>query len=233
MADESGSLATDLAAMANVFIDPAATVKSIDRKWLWLWPVLITAIVGTVFAVILVPISVQLGLQASTQAQSMTPEQLQRGLSLGIMIGKIIAFLSPIWVVLKLLLLAWLLSVACSIMSMKATFRQLFTLLSVCSLIQLLQAIATYIVIRSKGEIQTLEELMPPFGMDIFVRGETSKFLLAFLNFFSLFEIWYLVILAIGLAALTNSSKGKAFAAITPVWVLPLLFVLVGAAFRR
>jgi hypothetical protein len=51
------------------------------------------------------------------------------------------------------------------------------------------------------------------------------------LNFFSIFEIWYLVILVFGLSYLAKCSKGQAFAAITPAWLLPLAFRMVGAMF--
>ena len=70
---------------------------------------------------------------------------------------------------------------------------------------------------------------MPPFGLDIFIPAHGV--LLAILNFFSIFQIWFLVILALALAALTGSSKGKAFAAITPAWLIPLIFKIIGAAF--
>jgi hypothetical protein len=55
--------------------------------------------------------------------------------------------------------------------------------------------------------------------------------LLAFVNFFSIFEIWYIVILGLSLAYLTGSSKGKAFAAITPAWLIPLLLAVIRAKF--
>jgi hypothetical protein len=88
-------------------------------------------------------------------------------------------------------------------------------------------------VVRAKGDdIQSVAELMPPFGLDIFVPEGASKALLATLNFFSIFEIWYLVILAFGLSYLAGCSRGKAFGAITPVWVVSLLFS-VGFAMLR
>jgi hypothetical protein len=37
--------------------------------------------------------------------------------------------------------------------------------------------------------------------------------------------------IGLGYAYLTKSSKGKAFIAITPAWLVPLVFRLIGAAF--
>src|SRR5260370_38731724 len=84
-----------------------------------------------------------------------------------------------------------------------------FSIMAACSLIPALQYAATYVVLRSKGdEITNQEQMTPPFGLDIFVNPHGP--LLAMLNFFSIFEIWYLVIFGLTLAYLTGSSKGKA-----------------------
>ena len=83
---------------------------------------------------------------------------------------------------------------------------------------------------RTKGdEITSQEQMSPAFGLDIFIPAHGV--LLTHLNFFSIFQIWSLVILALALAALTGSSKGKAFAAITPAWLIPLIFRIIGSLF--
>jgi hypothetical protein len=129
------------------------------------------------------------------------------------------------------MILAWLVSVTGSIVGLRAKFRDVFSLMAACSLITALQFVATYIVLRVKDEeIQSQDQMTPPFGADIFlqnVHGVAG----AILNFFSIFEIWYLVVLTFGLAYLAKSSKGKAFAALTPVWLLPLLLRMVSAMF--
>jgi fumarate reductase subunit C len=56
--------------------------------------------------------------------------------------------------------------------------------------------------------------------------------LFGLVNYFSIFTIWYLIVLTFGMAALGKSSKGKAFFAITPAWVLPLLLRVVTAMFQ-
>jgi len=139
----------------------------------------------------------------------------------------ILTYTLPIWT----LLLAWLVSMMGSMTGARAKFRNVFSLMASCSLIQALQSIAVYIVVRAKGdEIRSVEQLTPPFGLDIFLQ-DLHGTLFAVVNFFSIFEIWYIVVLGVGLAALAKSSKGKAFAAITPAWVLPLLLRMIQLAF--
>jgi hypothetical protein len=71
--------------------------------------------------------------------------------------------------------------------------------------------------------------MTPAFGLDIFIPAHGV--LLTLLNFFSIFQIWSLVMLALALASLAGSSKGKAFAAITPAWLIPLIFRIIGSMF--
>jgi hypothetical protein len=126
-------------------------------------------------------------------------------------------------------LFAWLVTVTGSMVGVRAKFRDVFSLMSACSLILALQYIAGYIVLRAKGdEIQSQEQLTPPFGLDILFQNVHGP-LLALLNYFSIFQIWYLVVFTVGLAALTKSTKGQAFAAITPAWLLPLLLRMLQA----
>jgi len=88
-------------------------------------------------------------------------------------------------------------------------------------------------VIRSRGDaIENAEQLQPPFGIDLFTPGLHGP-LLAILNFFSIFEIWYLIVLGLGLAFLTGVSKSKAFVAITPAVLIPLLFKVIGSLFSQ
>jgi hypothetical protein len=145
-------------------------------------------------------------------------------------ITQVLVYVIPVFVVLFTMLSAWLVGVTGSIVGVRAKFRDIFSIMMACSLIGALQYIATYIVLRTKGdEITSQEQMQPAFGLDIFIPAHGV--LLTLLNFFSIFEIWSMVILALALASLTGSSKGKAFAAITPAWLIPLIFRLIGAAF--
>jgi hypothetical protein len=139
-------------------------------------------------------------------------------------------FVVPVFLVLFTMLGAWLVAVTGSIVGLRAKFRDIFSLMMACSLISCLQYIANYIVLRTKGdEITTQDQMTPPFGLDIFIPAHGA--LLAILNFFSIFQIWYLVILALALASLSGATKGKAFVAITPAWLIPLIFKIIGSAF--
>jgi hypothetical protein len=230
--DQPGSVLDGLTGMFNVFIDPAATARSVPSKLSWLWPVLILAAVYTVFGYLLVPYSLQL--MESTLAQRNIPAaQMEQTRSIMAITTKVMTPLTSVFVIGFLAFYALLVKVVYSIMDIRPKFRELFSLLAACSLIPAMQYIASYFVIRAKGDpIDTPEQMTPPFGLDIFFPNLHGP-ALALLGYFSLFQIWFLVVLCIGLAALTKTSKTKAILAMIPVWLFPLLFRVAGSLFSR
>jgi hypothetical protein len=232
MAEEAGGVTDGLVGMMNVFVDPATTAKHVPSKLSWLWPVLVLCIGYLVFGYLMMPYALQL-VDAKMAERSLAPEQLERAQSMTHMVTRITTPLTPVFVIAFLALFALLIKVVYSMMDVRPRFRDVFSLLAACSLIPMMQYIATYIVLHAKGDsITSTEQMIPPFGLDIFFQGSKGMFFVL-LNFFSIFQIWYLIVLALGLAYLTKSSKAKAFMAITPVWLLPLFFRLLGAMFQR
>ncbi len=234
MADETPGVASGLVGMLNVFIDPAATAKRIPAKLSWLWPLITISIIYAVFGYLLLPYTMQLADTAIAERvsqQGLRPEQVERAQNLAHTISHVAVGFTPVFFIVVLLILAWLVNVMGSVTGARAKFRDVFSFMAACSLIPALQYVATYVVVRAKGdEIRSVEQLTPPFGLDIFFQ-DLHGVAHTLLNFFSIFEIWYLVVLTIGLAHLTRSSKGTAFAAATPAWIVPLLLRMIQAAF--
>ena len=158
---------------------------------------------------------------------------MERAMSMIAIWQKVGIVLSPLIVAVLTALLAALLLVASMVTGVTVKFRDLFALLALCSLIPLLGQIAGFIVVRAKGdEIQTMEQLRPAFGLDLLLGAGANKALLALLNYFSIFTIWYIVVLGLTFAALTGASKAKSYLTTSPVWFVPMLFT-VGFSFLR
>lgn len=220
--------------MLNAFVDPAGLAKSARSKLFWLWPVIALSVIYIVFGYLMLPYTMQLvdaSMNQRAAAQNIPPERMETARNVAHTFSQAGIVITPVFVIVVLALLAWLVGVTGSMVGLRANFRDIFSLMAACSLITSLQYIATYIVVRAKGdEIQSVEQLMAPLGADIFAPNAHGS-LLALLNFISIFEIWYVVMLGLSLAYLAGSSKAKGFAAITPAWLLPLLLALVRARF--
>ncbi len=229
--EDMGGKPPSAAGIFNVFIDPAATARSVPAPRAWLAPLIVISIATVLYAWFTIPITMRVIMLNPPNGAS--GENLERMRGIMETTYKVFAFASPAIVIGMIALLALLVSLMCSALSVKTKFRDVFTLLSACSLITVLQLAAMYFVLRAKGDdLQSVQQLSPSFGLDIFF-SDLKGPLFAILNFFSIFEVWYLVMLALSLAYLTRSSKGKAFLAITPAWLLPLLFKVVGSFFAK
>jgi hypothetical protein len=175
---------------------------------------------------------VDLAVSQRVRDQNLPIEQAQRAAAITHAIYQFLPVAIPVIVILFMLLFAWMVSGMASMAGLRAKFRDIFSLMAACSLIPALQQIATYVVLHAKGdEITSQDQLTPPFGLDIFLQ-DIHGALLGFVNFFSIFEIWYLIVFTLGLAYLGKASKGKAFFAITPAWLIPLLIKVVQSMFQ-
>jgi hypothetical protein len=230
--EEAAGLGEQLSGMLNIFIDPAAAVKQVRRKLSWLWPLLIAGVVTATLGYLNIPAAIR-AMQMNPPG-GITAEQLERSMGMIQTMQKVGVFASPAIMAGMLALGAAILLGSCSVLGLRATFRDLFSLACHGSLIGMLQTIAGFVVVRMKGdEIQTVEELQPSFGLGLFFHEGVSKPVMAVLNYFSIFTIWYIVILSLALACLTGSSKARGFAAAAPAWLIGLLFFVAISFLQR
>lgn len=230
--EQPESFGSDLAGMGSFFIDPAGAAKYIFRKWFWIGPLIVVGLVSFVIYYLTLPM-IQHVLEITPAPANTPPEQYQRGMEIGMMIQRIIAFVMPLFIAVIWSVSALILFAMCSVLSVNAKFLWLLNLLAGCSLIQMLGGIAGFAILKLKGEVSTMAELRPALGLDIFMPEGTNKYAVAFLGYFSVFEIWWIVMMVLVFSAAFGVSKGKAFAIISPLIILSLLFRVVGAAFQR
>jgi hypothetical protein len=218
--------------MFYFFYDPAEAAQYVRGKWFWVGPLVVFSAVSIVVGLLMTPI-IQHVLEVAPVPDGVPPERYQRGIAIGMTIQRVAVFLAPLIAAVIFSIQAAILLGGSAICSVRAKFRELFNLAAGCGLIQALTLIATIIVLKAKGEIASRAELRPAFGLDIFLPEGTNRFLTAFLGYFSVFEIWWIVMLWLTFAAAFRVSKSKALAAILPLILLNLAWRLGAAAFQR
>lgn len=231
-ANPPSGFASDLAGMWSFFLDPAAAAKRVHSKWFWVGPVIVFSVVSAVASYLLMPV-VQHVLAVAPLPEGTTPEQYEKGVQLSLMIQRIFMWFMPVYALVIFAVQAAILLGGSVMTGVNARFGELFNLVAGSSLIQVLGAIAGVIVVKAKGDVSTMAELRPALGLDIFLPEGTNKFLTAFLGYFSVFEIWWIVMIVLIFAAAFGVKKGKAFAVVAPLIVLNILFRMVGAAFQH
>ncbi|HMF74145.1 MAG TPA: YIP1 family protein [Bryobacteraceae bacterium] len=223
----------NLAGIPSFYIDPEAAARRVRTKWFWIGPLAVVSIVAIIVGTLVIPI-VQHVMEIAPLPPGASPEQYQKEMAIGLMIQKVLfTYLAPVLAAMILSLEAGILLATSSVLGVKANFRSLFNLVSGCALILMLEQIAGIVILKAKGDISSVAELRPPMGLDIFLPEGTNKFLLAFLGYFSIFEIWWIVMLVLIFAAAFRVSKGKAASVVAPMVLLGLLWKLTATFFQN
>lgn len=225
------TLAGDLAGIPAFLIDPEAAAARLNTKWFWIGAIVVISILSIAAQIILLPVT-QHVLELQPLPANVTPEQFQRRIAVGLTIQHFANFAMPAIVAFLIAVQALILWGSASVLGIQAKFRSLFNLAAGCGVISALAAIAMAIIVQSKGA-STLAELRPPLGFDILLGDGANKFLAAFAGYFSVFEIWWIVMAALVFSAGFRVSKAKAAAAIAPLVVLGLAMHLFSAVFRH
>jgi hypothetical protein len=231
-ADRPESFAADLAGMGNFFIDPAGAAPRVFSKWFWVGPLVVFSIVSITASSMMMPIMRHV-MEVSPIPPNVSPEQYQKSMEIGLKIQSIAVYLAPVIAAILFSIQAAILLGTSSVMGVAAKFRSMFNLVAGCSLIQLLASIASLIILKAKGEVSTMAELRPALGLDIFLPEGSNKFLAAFLGYFSVFEIWWIVMIVLIFSAAFRVSKGKAFAVVLPLVLLNVVLRVGVAAFSK
>jgi hypothetical protein len=229
---EPETFAGDLAGMGSFFIDPAGAARRVFHRWFWIAPLIVFSIVSATATYLMMPM-VQHALEVSPIPAGASPDQYQRGMDIALTFQRISMYFSPVIVAVILVLQALVVFATCSVLTINLKFRWIFNLVAGCSLIQVLASIASLAVVKGKGEISSMAELRPALGLDIFLSEGTNKDATAFLGFFSIFEIWWIVMMALIFSTAFRVSKGKAFAAILPLVIVSILLRVAVAALQK
>ena len=231
-AERPESFGDDLAGMGSFFIDPNGAARHVFKKWFWVGPLIVVSVVSLIGGYLTLPI-VQHVLEVTPPPPNVTPEQYQKGVDIGMMVQRILMYCAPVVAGVIYAIEALILLGMSAAMSVTTKFRWLFNLVAGCALISLLARIATVVILKAKGEVSTTAELQPPLGLDIFMPEGANKIATGFLGYFSVFEIWWIVMMVLIFSTAFRTSKGKAFMAVLPLILLSILFRVVGAAFQK
>jgi hypothetical protein len=226
------TVAGDLTGTLNFLIDPKEAATRLPYKWFWIAPLILVSMISIAVHFMLMP-ALQHVLAVQPLAPNLTPQQAQTQSDMILLIQRIATWFTPVIAAVMMLISAVILWGTASMLAIEAKFRAVFNLIAGCSTISALAALAMAIIVDAKGDPSTMAELQPPLGLDIFLADGANKFLLAFLGYFSLFEIWWIVMAVLIFSAGFRVTKARALAAIAPLVLLGLIFKLAGAMFQR
>ncbi len=220
-----------LLAILNVFIDPAETVRRIKGNNLaWFPPILLGGLIMAFYNWGLAPITIQA--VRADPPPGLDPAKLDQMIGAMQMVSRFSSISAPMLFAFMTLIGSALVFAGCVVLTINVRFPDVFNLVAHVGIINAMQQLAHYFVLKSKGPITSMKELVPSFGLDLLLPEDAPKMLHGLLAFFSVFTIWHILMLAIGFAALAGIGKGKAFLVTMPSWLPWLFFAVIGSLFR-
>ncbi len=181
----------------------------------------------------------QIQKRAERSGQSLTPEQIEQQVEFSKKLVPIFPLIGAVFTPIAYLVIAGVFALGMMLIQAKTTFKKILSVVSwsytATALVQTLVFIAVVLV----QDQETLNAIDPTQGVNIvpsnagaFLPAGTSGAIMAFASSFDIFTIWYLVLLAIGLAAIAGSRKITAKKTGAMVFGIWLVFVLVKVGWR-
>ncbi|MEA2166329.1 MAG: hypothetical protein QOK37_4456 [Thermoanaerobaculia bacterium] len=220
----------------GVLFSPDATMASIARRPDWVVPLIILMVMALLAGVVIAQ-HVDFGAaarEAMEQNKNMSQEQMDRGVKMAAGIGKVMTYLSPVLSAIGLLIIAGVLLLAFRLFGGEGDFKQAFSVTCYSSMPGVIKGIVMIIIILVKGgtfPAQTLATLVRS-NLGFLVDYKANPIAFALLSSFDIFSIWYLVLMIIGFAYLARVSKVKSAVIIISLWIVVLLFKLIGPAMQ-
>lgn len=197
---------------------PTVALNEFRFKTPYLCPLLLFSVTGII--IVSFNNSMILNFTQRTLSLNLDEPQIDQSLRFIERIQLLGLILSPGILLLKWTLVAALIFLVAQLVDGKMTYRQSFSLVAFTSIFPLLESCVVLTILKLKGSenLNSPLDFQPPIGMNLFF-PETSLSWTTFLNNFNLFEVWYVVILVLGVSILNRHSRLKAAFVVVPVWL--------------
>lgn len=194
-----------------------------DQPTFWM-PWLVLSVIWVVVAAFMLPLSIQVARAAAAARGQPLPESALTIVRISSLVGPAIGLL--IGVLISAVVLYLILMVAGS----QVRFKGLMTVSLFASTVAFLQSVVTTIALRMRGveAIHSPTDLQLSFGLDLLFPvdfAQAHPALAALLRGIGPFEIWAMVITAVGLMALEKVVKKKA-------WTTAVIAFVIGLVIR-
>jgi len=213
------------ASLIDIFIDPVKVFRRIGAGLSWWKPFIVIAIASSVIAYFQQPINKQLFM---LNERGLSEDQLQAQGEMMDKFGFIGLIAAPLIVLLIYVILAALCNVTVNLVSGRSSFKKMLSLLSFTGFIGLIEQGLRMLIIHMKGieNITSREDLYSTsFSLNRFM--DTDGILRSILESLSLFQIWFLVLFAVGVSVVYGISRKAALAPTVVIWVLGVLMLML------
>jgi hypothetical protein len=232
----------------GVLFSPGETFRDVNRKPTIIVPIIlgiVLAVVGGLFFNWKVKpdwdriFRAQIQKRAERSGQSLTSEQIEQQVEFSKKLVPIFPISGVVFTPLAYLVIAGVFALGMMLIQAKTTFKKILSVVAWSYTATVLVQTLVFIAVVLVQDQETLNSIDPTPGVNIvpsnagaFLPSGTSGAFMALASSLDIFSIWYLVLLAIGLAAIAGSRKitsKKTGGMVFGIW---LVFVLVKVGWR-
>ncbi|HEX6094830.1 MAG TPA: Yip1 family protein [Thermoanaerobaculia bacterium] len=227
--------------IAGVFFSPGETFADIARRPDILVPLLVILAIGYVTTFMVMPhldwdaMIAQQAEMVKKQNPNVGDDDVARMGRITRSMGTVMSYLAPLLVIVGYLIIALVIWGACRMMGGEGNFKQAFSTTLYAHFPRVLLGIVAAVVVMARGMVDpstmaTVVKSSPAFLVDM----KEQPVLFSLLGSLEIFQIWTIVLLVIGFAALTKLSRAKTAAIVVSLWVIMVVvklgFAALGAA---
>lgn len=208
-------------------VSPRRLFDDVARDAPWWQPFVWVSLLNMVVAYLSTPIQKQL---VRLNPNEVPPEQLQETLAAMDKFAVLGMVTTPVVVLLTSLVIAGISYIAVSVLAQAPSFRRHFTIYLYASLPVSVGLLLGTLVTHQRGieNIRSIEDAVASFGPAALLEPG-QRILYPVLSTLDLFSIWFYVLVAMGASYVFGMKRGAALLVVIPVWLIYLLFALVGS----
>jgi len=215
-----------LSSVLDIFTDPFKVFARIDAGLTWWKPFVLVTAVSMILAYLMLPFQKKL---IALNTRGLNEEQLQKAVEGFDKFAPMTLITVPIFLIIVFLIMAGIVHIAINIMSSRSSYKKTLSLISFCGIITLVEQIISTAVLRMRGVegVESAADLK--FSLSLApLLGEGKGLLNAVLQSLSIFQIWYYVVLVLGIAAIFKLTRKAAIVPVLPIWIFGVLVLWIG-----
>ena len=217
-----------LTSIGDIFLEPNKVFNRIDAGLQWWKAFIVLGAIQIIIGWFSLPIQRQI---LSLNERGMNEEQLDRALKQVDKFGFVGLILAPVAILVIYLICAWIVNVGANLLSGRSDYKKALSLVTFAGFIAIVEQIISVIIIRLRG-VELIESsksakislsLVPLFQ-------DLGAFWESFLESFSVFGIWYYIVLTLGIASIFRMDIKKSAIPVFILWIISMLFLYLGKA---
>lgn len=218
-----------LRSIVDIFVDPFKVFERVDAGLTWWKPFVLVAVVATVMSFLMLPFQRRL---IELNSRGLSEEQLQKAIEGFGKFAPVTLVIVPIFLVVMYLIVAAVVHLVANIMSSRSNYKKTLSLVSYCGIITIVEQVIGSAVLKTRGieSVESVADLKFSLSLAPLI-GDGKGLLNAVLQSLSVFQVWYYVVLVLGVAAIFKISRKGAIMCALPIWIFSILMVWLGGKF--